>query len=177
MADNYAKNGIAVYIPDYLNGDAIGKDEVRSLALSCCSPALLTILCDRQLNSGTYDLMAWIGKHGKEATRPSLDALIAALRAQGITHFAANGFCFGGRSVMELVVEKMDGLKCVVLSHPSLLKVPDDLLKMKSASEETGVKMLFQFAVRSSFSHPARSPPFPPSIVPTLLIQPIIYFA
>ena len=40
--------------------------------------------------------MAWLGKHGSDVTRPPLDAVIAALKEQGITSFAATGYCFGG---------------------------------------------------------------------------------
>lgn len=83
LADDFAKNGFATYIPDYLSGDAIGKDA---------------------LNDGTYDLMAWIGKHGQSVTRPILDKVIEALKSEGIEDFGATGYCFGGRYTMDLAI-------------------------------------------------------------------------
>jgi dienelactone hydrolase len=108
-------------------GDAIGKDA---------------------LNDGTFDLMGWIGRHGKDVTRAPLDKVIAGLKAQGITSFAANGFCFGGRSAFELTVEHE--LKAVIFSHPSLLAIPSALELLKANSSP--IPLLFQFAVGVFYS-------------------------
>lgn len=61
-------------MPDYLHGDAIAAED---------------------LNSGKVDLPAWIGKHGKDVTRPAIDKVIAHLKGQGVQNFAAIGYCFG----------------------------------------------------------------------------------
>jgi dienelactone hydrolase len=40
--------------------------------------------------------MGWLANHGADQTRPPLDKVIAALKAEGITKFGATGYCFGG---------------------------------------------------------------------------------
>jgi dienelactone hydrolase len=70
--------------------------------------------------------MGWFknGNHGPAGTRPILDAVISALKADGITTFGATGYCLGARSCMDLAVENVT--KVIVMSHPSLLSVPED---------------------------------------------------
>lgn len=82
--------------------------------------------------------------HGVDQTQPTLNRAIAGLIEQGVTEFAATGYCFGGawvtrsilngsmyndihiaRYVFNLAFE--NGIKVSVVSHPSLLKVPEDL--------------------------------------------------
>lgn len=71
----------------------------------------------------TFDLGAWFGNHGKDVTRAPLDKVIAALKAQGITSFAATGHCLGGRYVADLT---FDGVIAAGLyHHPSLLEIAD----------------------------------------------------
>ncbi|KJA16438.1 hypothetical protein HYPSUDRAFT_47350, partial [Hypholoma sublateritium FD-334 SS-4] len=85
------------YVPDYLNGDPIPPDA---------------------LNPGqTFDIMKWFPTHNQEFTRPPLDKVIAALKAEGVTS--------SGRYVFDLAFENV--IKVGVVSHPSLLKTPDDL--------------------------------------------------
>lgn len=92
--------------------------------------------------------MAWLANHGAAQTRPPLDALIAGLKAQGYTEFAATGYCeyckswmntdwrvwigFGARYTVDLVLDSV--LKVAIVSHPSLLNVPDDLVAIKAKS-------------------------------------------
>nr|ASN74467.1 dienelactone hydrolase [Glaciozyma antarctica] len=109
LADDFAANGYATYLPDYLAGDALHKDA---------------------LNDGTFDLMGWLGKHPQSVTRPYLDALIAGLKEQGVKEFAATGYCYGGRYVFDLALDHI--IKVAIVSHPSLLSVPEDLEKLKS---------------------------------------------
>ncbi|KAF9485529.1 dienelactone hydrolase endo-1,3,1,4-beta-D-glucanase [Pholiota conissans] len=113
LADDFAANGFKTYIPDYLNGDPIPPDA---------------------LNPGSnYDIMKWFPTHTQEFTRPTLDKVINALKAEGITTFGATGYCFGGRYVFDLAFENI--IKVGVVSHPSLLKVPDDLEKYIATSK------------------------------------------
>ncbi|EJD07441.1 alpha/beta-hydrolase [Fomitiporia mediterranea MF3/22] len=112
LADDFAKNGYQTYIPDYLNSDPI-----TSL-------------------DGSVDFQAWFANHGPEQTRPSLDKVIAGLKERGIKEFGATGYCFGARYVFDLAFD--NGIKVGVVSHPSLLKVPEDLEKFKA----TGVPLL-----------------------------------
>ena len=61
--------------PNYLSNDSIPADAMEK---------------------GDFDFMSWLAKHGAEQTRPSLDKVIQALKAQGVTKFGASGYCFGG---------------------------------------------------------------------------------
>jgi len=107
LADDFAANGFKTFVPDYLNGDPIPADA---------------------LNPGSsFDIMKWFPTHTQAQTRPTLDKVIAALQAEGITSFGATGYCFGGRYVFDLAFDNV--IKAGVVSHPSLLKVPDDLEK------------------------------------------------
>lgn len=85
-----------------------------------------------KLGSPDFDLGAWFGKHGSDVTRPPLDKVIAALKAKGVTSFAATGYCLGGRYVADLVLD--DVLKVAIVAHPSLIKVPEDLEAIKKHS-------------------------------------------
>jgi len=40
--------------------------------------------------------MKWFPNHTQEKTRPTLDKVIDALKAQDIKTFGATGYCFGG---------------------------------------------------------------------------------
>ncbi|GAA5919526.1 hypothetical protein JCM5296_004203 [Sporobolomyces johnsonii] len=71
LADSFAANGIATYIPDYIHGDAADLQ------------AFMT---------GNFDLPGWLSNHGKDVTRPTIDKVQNALKAQGVTRFAATGY-------------------------------------------------------------------------------------
>ncbi len=61
---------------DYFSGDAVPVD---------------------YLTQSGFDVKAWATRHGREATRPPLDQVIAALKEQGVKDFGATGYCFGGQ--------------------------------------------------------------------------------
>ncbi|KAG2063789.1 alpha/beta-hydrolase [Suillus decipiens] len=104
LADSFAVNGFKVVAVDYFNGDSLPLDV---------------------LNSTSFDLRAWFANHGNQQTRPPLDKVIAMLKEEGVTKFGATGYCFGGRYTFDLAFENI--IQCSVVSHPSLLKIPDDL--------------------------------------------------
>ncbi|KII87467.1 hypothetical protein PLICRDRAFT_43106 [Plicaturopsis crispa FD-325 SS-3] len=112
LADDFANNGFKTIVPDYLHGDSI--------------PA-------EALESGNFDIMKWFPNHGNDQTRPPLDAVIAALKAEGVTKFGAVGYCFGARYVFNLAFENV--IHVSVVNHPSLLQAPDDLQKYKDTAK------------------------------------------
>jgi dienelactone hydrolase len=71
------------------------------------------------------DLQSWLPNHGPEQTRPHIDKVIAALKETGVTTFGATGYCYGGRYVFNVAFDNV--ISAAVVSHPSLLKFPDDL--------------------------------------------------
>ncbi|KAJ6475996.1 dienelactone hydrolase endo-1,3,1,4-beta-D-glucanase [Mycena vitilis] len=106
LADDYARNGFKTVVPDYFNG----------------SPAPLEVI---DPGAAPVDWDVWVLDHGPEQTRPPLDAVIGALKADGVTEFAASGYCFGGRYTFDLAFDRV--IKVAIIAHPGLLKTPEDL--------------------------------------------------
>ena len=66
---------IQTIIPDYFYGDAIPADA---------------------LSSGNFDFAKWLPNHTQDKTQPAIDKVVEALKSEGVTEFAATGYCFGG---------------------------------------------------------------------------------
>ncbi|KIK64394.1 hypothetical protein GYMLUDRAFT_39946 [Collybiopsis luxurians FD-317 M1] len=115
LVDDFANNGIKTVAPDLFDGDALPGD-----------------LFSSEEKRKSIDLPAWIGKHGAHVTRPIINKVIDGLKAQGVTKFAAIGYCFGGRYVFDLAFDNVTSAS--IGNHPSLLKSPDDLEKYFSTS-------------------------------------------
>ncbi|GJN94071.1 hypothetical protein Rhopal_007135-T1 [Rhodotorula paludigena] len=111
LADSYAANGYATYMPDLLNGDPVPMDAFQK---------------------GEFDLGAWFPHHGADVTRPPIDKVLRAMRDKGFTKVAAIGFCFGARYVVDLVLD--NAVQAAMVAHPSLLEVPADIEKLKQSS-------------------------------------------
>ena len=73
----------------------------------------------------TFDLPAWLAKHPIDEVDERIRAVISALKAEGVTKFAALGYCYGGRTCFDLAFT--NDIQVVAVAHPSLLKIPDDL--------------------------------------------------
>jgi len=112
LADDFAQNGFAVYLPDYLNGDPVPDDAFSG--------------------TSNFSVADWIGKHGREQTRPLLDKVIKGLQERGVTTFGATGYCYGGRYTFDLAFDRV--IKVSVVAHPSLLEKPADLEKYASSA-------------------------------------------
>ncbi|KAI6139814.1 Alpha/Beta hydrolase protein [Pisolithus tinctorius] len=111
LVDDFARNGFKTIAIDYLNGDPLPQDA---------------------FSGGKYDINAWFANHGNDVTRPHIDKVVAVLREQGVKDFGSAGYCFGARYSFDLAFENI--AKVTVVSHPSLLKVPEDLEKYKKLS-------------------------------------------
>ncbi|KDQ50689.1 hypothetical protein JAAARDRAFT_41769 [Jaapia argillacea MUCL 33604] len=114
LADDFARNGFKTIIPDNCNGDPAPADGL--------SPG----------NTTGFDLGEWFAKHGADKARPPIDAVIAALKDQGVTRFGVNGYCWGARYCFDLAFENV--VHVVASSHPSLIQ-PDDLKKYAETSK------------------------------------------
>ncbi|KAJ7038567.1 dienelactone hydrolase endo-1,3,1,4-beta-D-glucanase [Mycena alexandri] len=112
LADDFARNGLRTIIPEILNGDPVPADALAP--------------------GGNFDLEKWLETHGSAETRPPLDKVIAALKADGVASFAAVGYCFGARYVFDLAFENL--ISSGAVAHPSLLEVPADLEKYVATS-------------------------------------------
>lgn len=60
---------------------------------------------DGALEKGDFDIGKWFGSHGPDVTRPHIDSVMKGLKEQGVKKFAATGYCWGGRYVVDLVLE------------------------------------------------------------------------
>jgi len=109
LADDYARNGYATYIPDYLNDDPI---------------------TEAMFNPATGPSQEWADRHKAEHTRPPLDAVIKGLKEHGITTFGAAGYCLGGRYAFDLAFDHV--INVAVIAHPAQLKAPADLERYAS---------------------------------------------
>jgi dienelactone hydrolase len=79
----------------------------------------------QDFNIMEWFLKEWLPRHGSDVTRPVLDKVIAALKAEGVTKFGGAGYCFGGRYLFDLAFD--DVLTAGVTFHPSMLSVPADI--------------------------------------------------
>ncbi|KAJ7665978.1 Alpha/Beta hydrolase protein, partial [Mycena polygramma] len=113
MADDFARNGFKVIVPDIVNGDPVPADALAP--------------------GSDYDLKKWLANHGAPNTRPALDKVVAALNSNGVSTIAAVGFCFGARYVFDLAFDNLIAVAAV--AHPSLLQVPLDLEKYAASSK------------------------------------------
>ncbi|KAJ6485533.1 dienelactone hydrolase endo-1,3,1,4-beta-D-glucanase [Mycena sanguinolenta] len=114
LTDDYARNGFKAVTPELFNGDPVPTDAF--------DPGV------------DFNLMEWLGKgHDQAHTRPIIDKVIAALKADGVKTFAAAGYCFGARYVFNLAFDNL--IVASDITHPSLLQIPADLEKYVTTSK------------------------------------------
>jgi len=113
LADDFARNGFKTIVPDILAGDPIPADALDA--------------------GSSFDFGKWVSKHLANTYRPIIDKVVAALKEQGVTKFAATGFCYGGRVAFDLAFDNV--ISVTVVNHPSLLQIPADLEKYRDASK------------------------------------------
>jgi len=103
LADDFARNGFKVYIPDLFKGDPVPADA---------------------LNPGeSYDLGQWLAKHPPKPAGVRVRKVVEGLQAQGVTTYGGTGFCYGARIIFDLAFDNL--LHVSVVSHPSFLKHED----------------------------------------------------
>ena len=68
-----------------------------------------------------FDLMAFIGRNGKDIRQPEIEAAAKELKSQ-YKKVGAIGFCYGGWAVFRLGAKDKKLVDCVSTAHPSLLE-------------------------------------------------------
>lgn len=125
LADQYAKEGFYVYVPDILNGDPLDIS-----LLSNIEPPLKDYetagLIDKAKNTAIAgaSLGTWLPKHTEGTTLPIVEKAVEAIKAiPGTEKVGTIGFCFGGRYSILMAHGKVDA---AYACHPSLVAIPGD---------------------------------------------------
>jgi len=113
LADDFARNGFKVVMPDLFNGDPVTPDFLTG-------------------GAPDFDLQAWLKNHGQETVKPLVTAVYAALRQEGVTKFYLTGYCFGARVAFDLAFKGL--ATAISAAHPAFVKVPEDFEKYKSVA-------------------------------------------
>ncbi|KAF7798573.1 hypothetical protein EIP86_009795 [Pleurotus ostreatoroseus] len=110
LADDFARNGFKTVIPDWFNGDPI-----------------------TDFNNAEFLLEEWNARHGPETWKGLVDEVAASLRALGVTRIATAGYCVGAQPAIYLALKNES--VATILSHPTRVACPDDLLTYKEKSK------------------------------------------
>ncbi|KAF7845938.1 hypothetical protein BT93_L5912, partial [Corymbia citriodora subsp. variegata] len=104
LADHYAQEvGATVYLPDFFDGEVVSPETM-----------------DDPKKREAFDVMAFIGRNGKEKRFPEMVACAEALRKE-YKKVGAIGFCYGGWAVFQLGAKGKNLVDCISTAHPSLL--------------------------------------------------------
>ena len=139
LADDFARNGFKVVMPDLYKGDPVSIDA---------------------FNTGTFDGPTWFANHPLDEVDERVRAVIDALKTEGVTRFGAVGYCFGARPAFNLAFT--GEIHVVAVSHPSLLTIPDDiqvtllLTVLSFKTDEWGCRNTWRCQRRRSLSTRAR---------------------
>nr|PNR49954.1 hypothetical protein PHYPA_011851 [Physcomitrium patens] len=97
VADEVAKKGYYVVVPDYFRGDPL-------VNLS--------------------DVTTWLPKHPVAAEVESSNKIVLSVKAKGISSVGFAGFCWGGK-LAALVGEQIGVTKAIVQTHPAFVTASD----------------------------------------------------
>ncbi|KAI9879822.1 MAG: hypothetical protein M1830_007004 [Pleopsidium flavum] len=136
LADNYAKAGFYVYIPDLHQGDSLPISFLQNVEppLKDKETAGLVDTAKNTAVIGTT-LPPWLLKHREGVTKPLVDGFINAVRMiPGTDKLGAIGFCWGGRyAILAAHGQSKDangssigGVDAAYACHPSLVSIPAD---------------------------------------------------
>jgi dienelactone hydrolase len=128
LADEYAKAGLYVYVPDFYNGDALPYSFLQSIEPPLqIREHLGAIAKVKNQANVAVTLGPWAIKHRESVAKPIIDKFFNAVRAEnGVGKIGTLGFCWGGRHATLQV--HADGLAdAAFVCHPALLGIPKDI--------------------------------------------------
>ncbi|TDL25399.1 alpha/beta-hydrolase [Rickenella mellea] len=97
LADDFARNGFQVYMPDCFHGDAMPPDALND---------------DKE-----FDPREWAEKHPPATIYPIVNAVVDALKDKGIKRFGALGYGYGALFVFGLAIKNVTHVS--VVAHPA----------------------------------------------------------
>lgn len=104
LADHYAEEiGATVYLPDFFGGEVVSEETMT----------------DPEKHK-KFDVMAFLGKNGKEVRFPEIKACAQALK-KDFKKVGAIGFCYGGWAVFQLGAKGAGLVDAISTAHPSIL--------------------------------------------------------
>ncbi|KAL9052644.1 MAG: hypothetical protein Q9162_005271 [Coniocarpon cinnabarinum] len=126
LADQYAKAGFYVYLPDLHEGDSIDFDFLQSAEPPLKVREQQSVVDKTAAGAKVAaTLPPWLLKHPESKSLPIIDGFINTVKyIPGTNKIGTLGFCWGGRYAILSAHGKVDA---AVAFHPSLVSVPNDL--------------------------------------------------
>lgn len=131
LADEYAKGGFYVLLPDFFNGDSLPSDLEHKMAPPPGSAKRSFFKAASDYASAIGQGAPWLYRHRDAVSRPIINKFLTALRADlPSAKIGGVGFCWGGRHVILLThADATVQLDAIVACHPSSVSVPGDFQK------------------------------------------------
>ena len=112
LADEYAKEGFYVYLPDFHQGDSLPIDFLQNVEPPLKKQETLT-LTEKAKNTAVVPatLGPWLLTHRESVTRPLINGFVNTVRnTPGTNKIGAIGFCWGGRyAILQAHGQSKDG--------------------------------------------------------------------
>ena len=112
LADEYAKEGFYVYLPDFHQADSLPIDFLQNVEPPLKKQETLTVT-EKAKNTAVVPvtLGPWLLTHRESVTRPLIDGFINTVRnTPGTNKIGALGFCWGGRyAILQAHGQSKDG--------------------------------------------------------------------
>ncbi|KAK3175600.1 hypothetical protein Dsin_033016 [Dipteronia sinensis] len=128
LADNYAKQGFYVYVPDILKGDPLPISFLNNVEPPLKDQEQAGLI-DKAKNTAIVagTLGTWLPKHTEATVKPIIDDFIKHVRSvPGTSKIGTIGFCFGGRYAILTAHDGPTSVDAAYACHPSLVAIPGD---------------------------------------------------
>ncbi|KAI9829500.1 MAG: hypothetical protein M1819_006320 [Sarea resinae] len=131
LADEYAKAGFYVYVPDVHENDSLRIEFLQDVEPPLKTREQLTLVeKGTKTASVAATLGPWLIGHREAVSKPLIDGFINAVRyVPGTNKVGAIGFCWGGRYAIlaaHTPEPGKQGVDAAYACHPSLVAVPAD---------------------------------------------------